>query len=665
MFISNGKSSILAWPLSFVLPLVLSLSSCGGVSKSQYVERRNVQMVELVPVAKARSTRALLGGRYEAPRGILTLAVAKELDGELHQFESYDEATVQVKSKAPDPVKFLLTGPFAALSAVLAPQDTGQILQDSKEALVGSELGRRENVVARTGGEGKPLGRQGTSRIPWGGARIQVGLEDAPPREVTADADGNLNVALYELVSDPGTLQNRDSILVRAAVSLNGARTETSITLAQADVAKLRQLTAAYAAEQGRGAARTSDFTAAARHFRLGAELGDADAQMLLANLYRDGRGLPQNHAESLRWMTRAARQGEPAAQLALAELLSSGGGGQRDEVHAYVWASLAAARLGDKQRGRAVSKRDSIARHLGARDLAEAQSLAASFTPASENAVTLAAGPSGGAELQAEPVPPLDPSRIKGTRKPNAVALIIGVEEYQRLPAAQFAARDARVFRDFAVNGLGIAPDRVKLLVGADARLLDIQKALDTWLAPEIRDGATDVYVFFSGHGLASENGRNLYLFPYDGDRALLEKSAIDRAATIDAILKAGAKSLTLFLDTCYSGGTRGNDTLIADIRPVIIRARDGEVPSPAAVLAASRNDQWSSSFAPARHGLFSYYLMHGLMGEADADGDHRITLGELHTYAERHVRREASRRGREQTPVLVGGGDKVLVAW
>ncbi|WP_156612612.1 caspase family protein [Paramagnetospirillum marisnigri] len=642
---------------------LLSLPSCGGVSTSTNVEKRNLRTVELVPEAKARSVRPLLGGRYDAARGILALSAVREFSGELHQYESYDEATVKVKSKDPNPVGFLLGGPAAALAIVLSPFDE-KLRKTTTEALAGAELGRKENVVARTSGEGRPLGRDGSSRAPWADARVAVLVEDAPSVEVVADADGNLAVNLYELVDRPALLLDRESLHVRARVMLDGRPTETSIHLPAAETAALRRLTAAHAAERGRGAARTSDFPAAARHFRLGAELGDADAQMLLAGLYRDGQGMPQNHAEAERWLRRAALQGQPEAQLVLAESLMRETRGPRDVAQAYVWASLAAARLRDGLHRRAVTRRDDIARRLDPAELGRAQSQAAAFTPVAE----LREAGSGGAataEAIAEPLPPLDPSRLVGKRKSDAIALIIGVEEYQRLPAAQFAARDARVFRDFAVNGLGIAPERVKLLVGADARLLDIQKALDTWLTPEIKDGATDVYVFFSGHGLASENGRNLYLFPYDGDRALLEKSAIDRAATIDSILKAGAKSLTLFLDTCYSGGTRGNDTLIADIRPVIIRARDGEVPSPAAVLAASRNDQWSSSFAAARHGLFSYYLMRGLMGEADADSDHRITLGELHSYAERQVRREASRKGSDQNPVLVGGGDKVLVAW
>jgi hypothetical protein len=53
----------------------------------------------------------------------------------------------------------------------------------------------------------------------------------------------------------------------------------------------------------GRPTETSIHLPAAARHFRLGAELGDADAQMLLADLYRDGQRMPQNHAEAVvRW---------------------------------------------------------------------------------------------------------------------------------------------------------------------------------------------------------------------------------------------------------------------------------------------------------------------------------------------------------------------------
>ena len=45
--------------------------------------------------------------------------------------------------------------------------------------------------------------------------------------------------------------------------------------------------------------------------------------------------------------------------------------------------------------------------------------------------------------------------------------------------------------------------------------------------------------------------------------------------------------------------------------------------------------------------------------------NSDQQITAGELHTYVQEKVQRQAIRLGREQTPQLQGDGDRVLVQW
>ena len=61
------------------------------------------------------------------------------------------------------------------------------------------------------------------------------------------------------------------------------------------------------------------------------------------------------------------------------------------------------------------------------------------------------------------------------------------------------------------------------------------------------------------------------------------------------------------------------------------------------------------------AKHGLFSYYLMKGMEGDADANKDKKITSGELHKYVLANV----SRMQRNQTPELQGDQSRVLVQW
>ena len=258
----------------------------------------------------------------------------------------------------------------------------------------------------------------------------------------------------------------------------------------------------------------------------------------------------------------------------------------------------------------------------------------------------------------------PLNPSRLHGKARPKAIALIIGIEQYKSIPPAEFAENDARSFYDYALNALGVPASRVKLLTGADAQRVDVEAAILTWLKPQVVKDQTEVFVFFSGHGLASDDGKDLYLLPQDGNRALLDRSALRRKELIDMIVDSGAKSATLFLDTCYSGGTRGKETLVSSARPILVAAKEQAVPPNVTILAAAGNDQLSSSLVSAKHGLFSYFLMKGLEGEA-AGPDRTITAAKLEAYLAEKIPAEAAKLGRTQTPQLIGDGSRMVSSW
>ncbi len=259
----------------------------------------------------------------------------------------------------------------------------------------------------------------------------------------------------------------------------------------------------------------------------------------------------------------------------------------------------------------------------------------------------------------------PLNPTTINGRPNHNALALIIGVERYSRAPKAVFADNDAQVFADYARRALGVPESNIKVLVNEGATRTDAKLALKQWLRGRIETGSSDVYVFFAGHGLASPDGKDLYLLPYDGAPSLLEETAILRNELFVVIGEAKPRSATLFLDTCYSGLSRGQEMLLASARPISITPKRQDIPVGFTVFSAASGKQISSGLDGAKHGLFSYYLMKGMEGPADVNKDRKITAGELHAYVRSNVRQQAIRLGREQIPELVGDGRRVLVRW
>jgi uncharacterized caspase-like protein len=80
--------------------------------------------------------------------------------------------------------------------------------------------------------------------------------------------------------------------------------------------------------------------------------------------------------------------------------------------------------------------------------------------------------------------------------------------------------------------------------------------------------------------------------------------------------------------------------------------------------VMSASASSQISSSSPDLKHGIFSYYLMKGLEGDADDNKDGTITIGKLQSYLSEKVPRFAMKMNRTQEPQLVGDSARVLVS-
>ena len=267
---------------------------------------------------------------------------------------------------------------------------------------------------------------------------------------------------------------------------------------------------------------------------------------------------------------------------------------------------------------------------------------------------------------IVADKIESLDPSKINSKTNKQRVALIIGIEKYDQTPEATFANLDAKYFYEYVRKGFGVQKSNIKLLINEKANLIQSLGTLKKWLPSKVKKNQTELIIFFAGHGLASSDGKELFLLPQDGDPDLLARTAISRTELFKEIISLKPKNVTIFLDTCYSGVSRDERTLLASARPVRIVANDQEeIPNNFTIFSASKLDQISSGLKEAKHGIFSYYLMKGLEGKADTNKDKKITNGELLAYMDENVSQRASELGRQQNPSLAGDPDKVLMTY
>jgi hypothetical protein len=268
------------------------------------------------------------------------------------------------------------------------------------------------------------------------------------------------------------------------------------------------------------------------------------------------------------------------------------------------------------------------------------------------------------GVKLKPVGFEPLDPMNAKGNPNPNGVAIIIGLEKYQNTSVAKYADRDAQVFSDFAHRALGVKPENIKLIVNKEATRTSIQKALKLWLPTVVTKRGSDVYFFFAGHGLASANGFDRYLLPYDAETVLLDDSALVLDDIIGIVSRTRPRSAVFFLDTCYSGGTRTGRTLVADARGMRVVAKSHNLPENFTIISAAGSDQVSTILPEAKHGLFSYYLMRGIESGAGLEADRGVFTGELYQFVVDNVPRQAIRLGTVQRPQIYGELDTIVVS-
>lgn len=105
-------------------------------------------------------------------------------------------------------------------------------------------------------------------------------------------------------------------------------------------------------------------------------------AQHKLGGMYGNGRGVPQDDVEAVKWCRLAADRGFAAAQLKLGESYALGRGVLQDYILAHMWLNLASAQDKRASPGEAAKSRDEVATKMTPDQIAEAQRLAREWKP-------------------------------------------------------------------------------------------------------------------------------------------------------------------------------------------------------------------------------------------------------------------------------------------
>ncbi|MEH1986659.1 nSTAND1 domain-containing NTPase [Nostoc sp.] len=230
----------------------------------------------------------------------------------------------------------------------------------------------------------------------------------------------------------------------------------------------------------------------------------------------------------------------------------------------------------------------------------------------------------------------------VKQTATPKLWLMLVGVNQYQDdgLPSLSYSTVDCQ----------GLA----EALVDASAQFTQTEVTIHHDFAPQppslenirasLRQITTaaqpidTILFYFSGHGIVEPNTQQAFLCLADTQKSHLQNTALALQELLLFLGNSGAQNQLVWLDACHSGGMTLRGTTIESLLNAtpkmveVLQQRAAKSKGFYALLSCDANQQ-SWEFPELGHGVFTYYLMKGLQGEA-ADSQGLIYVDNLYRY-------------------------------
>lgn len=226
-------------------------------------------------------------------------------------------------------------------------------------------------------------------------------------------------------------------------------------------------------------------------------------------------------------------------------------------------------------------------------------------------------------------------------------IAFLAGVERYNKsgLRDLQYAEEDALQLKE-ELERLGF---RTFGVIGDDAGIMKLNQELERFITATKRLDKSDIaIVYFSGHGVqklvprTTADGKTIeveepFFCPNDAI-----KSDVSTLLSLNTLLKrlsdsSGSDHNIIILDACRDSADKSGKSPQFDGDTI-------ELSDKVAIFFAAKSGHRSYESRELEHGIFTYYLLEGLRGEA-ADSDNEITFHGLTNYVSKQVERNSSR--------------------
>jgi WD40 repeat protein len=229
---------------------------------------------------------------------------------------------------------------------------------------------------------------------------------------------------------------------------------------------------------------------------------------------------------------------------------------------------------------------------------------------------------------------------------KPNLYLIVIGINQYKNPKYnLNYAQADAEKTEELIrLNGSLLFGEVITYsILNEEAIKANIVNAFND---VKKRSHEQDVlFVYYAGHGVmsgGSVRASEFFLIPFDVTQLYGRDDMLDEKGISAEEIKTFAQSINaqkqiFVLDACQSAGalesavTRG----AVEEKAIAQMARS----TGTFWITASGTEQFSTEFEKLGHGVFTYAMLEGVKGEADANKDRKLTIRELSTYIENRV--------------------------
>lgn len=259
-----------------------------------------------------------------------------------------------------------------------------------------------------------------------------------------------------------------------------------------------------------------------------------------------------------------------------------------------------------------------------------------------------------------------------------DAIAVVIGNKNYfhKDIPTVEYADNDAFAIRKYLIDALGYKDGNIifesnttkaklEMIFGIKS---DHRGVLFNYTKPE----KSDVFIYYSGHGSPDPNNNRAYLLPTDCNPTMMSLTAYPLDVLYENLPKINAKSITVVLEACFSGGTNTGKWLVQNASPALIKIDTPLIiQKNITIFTSSKNNQVSSWYPEKQHGMFTYFFLNAVTGKADFNHDGQITHQEIYDFVADNAEgvpyyAKRLHGGRMQTPTMhTANKDAVFVKY